>query len=296
MGNSQPTNKTGRKVVQQKLENASKTNILSLREHNLDSLPDQVFLITNLKTLDISSNELKSLSDIGSLKLLKSLNCDDNKLGPGSMEKITSLTKLQILRAGGNTLGRPISDQPKKDRKQNPKPTPMKKSEALPSALPSNLKQIVLDRNYFSTIPPSLLSSKLQKLEKLDLSSNQLVTLPSEISNLSKLEELKLDNNKIAFLPDGIGQLACLKTLSLKNNVISTEGSALFSSKRPQPLPASLFIDTLLIDLNLHGNPMTSTQLNDFEGYSVFLDRRQKVKTKDIYGGAMTSFGVCGLK
>merc|ERR1712154_2414 len=118
MGNSQPTNKTGRKVVQQKLENARKTNILSLREHKLESLPDQVFLITSLKTLDISSNELTSLSHIDRLKLLKSLNCDDNKLGPGSMENITSLTKLQILRAGGNVLGKPISNLPNKNRKK----------------------------------------------------------------------------------------------------------------------------------------------------------------------------------
>lgn len=212
------------------------------------------------------------------------------------MQNITSLTKLQILRAGGNALGKPISNLPNKNRTKHDKTKPMKNLDALPSTLPSTLKQIVLDRNYFSQIPSSLLSPNLKKLEKLDLSCNQLATVPAEISNLSKLEELKLDDNKIISLPDAVGQLTCLKTLSLKNNLISPEGSAVFSANKPQPLPASLFTKTLLIDLNLHGNPMTSTQLNEFEGYNVFLDRRQKVKTKDIYGGAMTSFGVCGLK
>ena len=43
MGNTQPTNKTGRKVVAKKLENAGKTNILSLTEHGLEDIPVQVF-------------------------------------------------------------------------------------------------------------------------------------------------------------------------------------------------------------------------------------------------------------
>ena len=65
--------------------------------------------------------------------------------------------------------------------------------------------------------------------------------------------------------------------------------------KNPQPLPKSLFENTPLIDLNLHSNPLSSTQLNEFDGYKKFLERREKVKTKDLYGGAMTNLDVCGL-
>ena len=43
MGNTQPHNKTGRKVVEQKLENARKTGVLSLSEHKLESCPSPVF-------------------------------------------------------------------------------------------------------------------------------------------------------------------------------------------------------------------------------------------------------------
>ena len=43
MGNAQPHNKTGRKVVEQKLENARKTGVLSLSEHKLESCPNPVF-------------------------------------------------------------------------------------------------------------------------------------------------------------------------------------------------------------------------------------------------------------
>ena len=161
--------------------------------------------------------------------------------------------------------------------------------------LPSALKQLTLDNNFFSSIPLTVLSPSLSKLEKLDLSYNQLAALPAEISHLVKLEELKLDHNMIVALPEAMGMLSKLKTLSLKDNAISVS-STIFTARNPQPLPASLFTDTPLIDLNLHGNRMTSTQLNEFDGFPAFLSRREKVKTKDLYGGAMTNFDVCGLE
>ena len=40
---SKPTNKVGGKVVKQKLDSASKTGVLSLREHKLENIPPQVF-------------------------------------------------------------------------------------------------------------------------------------------------------------------------------------------------------------------------------------------------------------
>jgi len=42
MGNAQPTNKTGRKVVDKKLEHATKTGVLSLSEHSLEQIPSRV--------------------------------------------------------------------------------------------------------------------------------------------------------------------------------------------------------------------------------------------------------------
>ena len=167
--------------------------------------------------------------------------------------------------------------------------------EILPSPLPSSLKQIKMDDNYLSNIPPSILSKSLTKLEKLDLSNNQLASIPGDISYLVALIELNVDDNVIVSLPTEIGTLKHLKQLSLRNNHI-TVVSTTFSDKNPQPLPSTLFTDTPLIDLNLHGNPMTSTQLNQFEGYDAFLKRRQQIKTNTLYGGALTNLDVCGLE
>mmetsp|Transcript_31940 Transcript_31940/g.49005 ORF Transcript_31940/g.49005 Transcript_31940/m.49005 type:complete len:294 (+) Transcript_31940:104-985(+) len=293
MGNagSQPTNRTGKKVVAQKLETAKKTGILSLTEHKLDSIPGQVFQIPNLRTLDVSKNNLKDLSYLSQLKALKSLNCDDNKLAAGTLDAVSELSKLQNLSAGGNQIGKPIpvgaaAASPKKN----------KKTTTILPELPPSLKQLKLDRNHLSSIPRQLVSVKLRKLEKMDLSGNNLAAIPVEISNLIALTELNLDNNSVVSLPDSIGSLTKLKVLSLKNNHIHVTKGVVHSTSNPQPLPRSLFVDTPIIDLNLHGNRMTSTQLNEFDGYPEFLERRQKVKSKDIYGGALTNLDVCGLE
>ena len=112
---------------------------------------------------------------------------------------------------------------------------------------------------------------------------------------VASLTELNLDNNAIVSLPTEVGHLKKLKALSLKNNYIQVK-STHFSESNPQPIPASLFTDTLLIDFNLHGNKLTSTQLNEFDGFGVFMERRKKVKTKNLYGGALVDMSVCGLK
>lgn len=289
MGNTQPTNKTGRKVIVKKLENAQKTNILSLTEHGLDDIPSQVFQIKTLKTLDLSQNKIKHLGDqLAVLKDLKSLNVDQNALVAGSLKAITSLTKLQTLSAGGNKLGTPFPKDPRHPKQPAP--------AALPT-LPVSLKQLKLDANSFSSFPLPIVAQPkcLIKLEKLDLSNNNLAALPVEISNLLALTELNLDNNVIVSLPASIGLLKKLKSLSLKKNQLRVTNKGNFSALNPQPLPATLFSDTLVIDLNLHGNPMTSTQLNEFEGFDKFLERRQKDKSKAIHGGAMVNLSVTGL-
>lgn len=238
------------------------------------------FRIPNLRKLDLSKNKLKSLERLQTLTTLKSLQCEDNQLVAGSLGSISKLSSLQTLRVGGNPLGRPP-------------PPPEQARSPLPSKLPKTLKTLALDRALLSAVPPPVLT--LVKLETLDLSSNHLASVPTGISSLQQLRDLNLDHNVIVSLPDTIGQLSKLKTLSLRGNKISVQ-STVFSDKNPQPLPASLFADTPVIDLNLHGNPMTSTQLNEFDGFSKFLERRQKIKTKDLYGGALTNLEVCGLE
>lgn len=279
MGNagssSKPRNKVGKGVVAHKLATAQKTNILSLTEHKLEEIPQQVFLLTSLRTLDLSKNKLQSLGRVSQLKELKSLNCDENVLGTRSLSTLSGLDKLTTLSLGKNRLMNPANN-------------------SFPS-LPPKLKTLKLPGNQFTSIPKQICDSKLP-LQKLDLSNNNLAYLPPEIGNLVVLTELLCDNNVIVSLPNEIGQLKALKSLSLKNNHIQVNTTQ-FSDKNPQPIPAGLFVDTLLIDLNLHGNnKLTSTDINQFEGFDVFLKRRKSIKDKNLHGGAMVDMSVCGLK
>lgn len=282
MGNTQPKNKTGKKVVAQKLEHAKKTGVLSLAEHKLESCPTQVFQIHKLTTLDLSSNKISALNpNVANLKSLKSLNLEDNKLPPGSLNALGRLSNLQALNCGRNLLG----------RQENPSQV----VDPLPDKLPQGMKQLKVHGNFLSSIPRPIFTSMLVKLESLDLSNNDIASIPEEISGLKNLSELTMDFNTVVSLPSSMGQLAKLKVLSLKSNRISVD-STHWSDTNPQPLPEDLFTKTPLIDLNLHGNPMTSTQLNTMNGYEIFLERRQKVKTSALVGGALTSLDVCGLE
>lgn len=284
-----------------KIETASKTGVLSLREHDLIEIPSQVYELTNIRTLDISNNKLKDLPlKLTTLTKLKSLKCDGNLLPNGSLSPtITKLSNLQIFSAGENKLGQAQRSSPSKNsasnrRGNNHTTTTTTTTISFPS-LPPSLKQLKLDSNHFQSIPLQICDPTLLKLEKLDLSQNNLAAIPSQIANLSSLTELNLDGNCIVSLPEEIGTLGALKALSLQHNQIQVNSTS-FSAARPQPLPAGLFADTPLIDLNLRGNHLTNTQLNEFKGFDKFLERRQNVKSKNIYGGALTDLGVCGLE
>jgi leucine-rich repeat protein SHOC2 len=287
MGNTPPSNKTGKKVIEQKLETAKKIGVLSLSEHGLESLPLQLTTDPNLRklrTLDLSRNKLQSISRLGVLgECMKSLNLDQNNLHAGSVDDIKLLQKLQNLSLARNQIG---SFSP------NLTNVPMS-IEPLP-VLPASLKQLNLSANGLLQVPRSVyaVTINLTKLEKLDLSQNQLCAIPIEFKNLKNLQELNLDNNMIVSLHENLGQLTKLKSLSLRNNKLHVSSALTkFSETNPQPLPKPLFTDTLLIDLNLHGNILTNTQMmNQFEGYQVFLDRRQQVKNK-----TMSNLDVCGL-
>lgn len=264
------------------MENAKKLGVLSLSEHGLDAIPQKVYspdLASKLRTIDLSKNNLDDLPKLSQLKELKSLNVENNKLRAGSLAEVTHLTKLQNLSAAHNELGKFPSELP--GRKCSPDPLP---------ELPASLKQINLASNSLLRVPRSLCSPLLSKLEKIDLSSNELAAIPEELAVLPNLQDLNLDRNLIVSLPDVMGNLKTLKVLSLRDNKLSVK-STLFTANSPQPLPKSLFTETLLIDLNLHGNDMTNTQLNQFDGFQDFLDRRQKVKSKTL-----TNLDVCGLK
>ncbi|KAJ3608083.1 hypothetical protein NHX12_025133 [Muraenolepis orangiensis] len=84
-------------------------------------------------------------------------------------------------------------------------------------------KATVLDLscNNITSLPPEF--CKLTHLVKVDLSKNQLTCLPDDLGNLGNLQHLDLYNNKLSGLPVSFSQLRSLKWLDLKDNPLELE-------------------------------------------------------------------------
>jgi Leucine-rich repeat (LRR) protein len=323
------------------LERAQKLGILSLSEHGLTTIPNEIFeanLAPALKTLDLSKNQLNARQILQqeqqhlllTLVNLKTLNLDYNSPSKGTSKsghggkggsghrcspKSTAAAHstppadwrnwntLQNLSLAGNHLGQ----QP--DQSLGSSSSPAATTPAINSShqqdsilpiLPPSLKSLNLASNQFTRVPGTLLllrQCELPLLQVLNLSDNQLTVLPDEMFVVMPLlQELRLDDNRLTCIPQSMGQtLKQLKILSLRNNqlqMLPTTSTTTASKQMPAaPLPASLFTDTALVDLNLHGNAKLShTLLSSFDGYDVFCERRRLVKQK-----TMSNMDNCGL-
>jgi len=69
---------------------------------------------------------------------------------------------------------------------------------------------------------PDFQPDEYQNTEHLDLSNNQLTSLPSEIGNFTKLQILTIANNQLSSLPPEIGNLENLHHLNLDNNRLTS--------------------------------------------------------------------------
>ncbi|MEH2236000.1 COR domain-containing protein, partial [Nostoc sp.] len=110
-----------------------------------------------------------------------------------------------------------------------------------PEALASlqELTSLDLSFNQLTTLPEALAS--LQELTSLDLSFNQLTTLPEALASLQKLTFLDLSNNQLRRLPEAIARLEQLTSLDLSRNQLTT-------------LPEAIARLEQLTSLNLTGN------------------------------------------
>mmetsp|Transcript_18485 Transcript_18485/g.37553 ORF Transcript_18485/g.37553 Transcript_18485/m.37553 type:complete len:222 (-) Transcript_18485:278-943(-) len=79
-----------------------------------------------------------------------------------------------------------------------------------------NLEEVDLSFNQLATLPPTL--GYLANLCRLYLNENKLEGLPSSIGCLGKLQSLNLDKNNLCKLPPAMCKLSSLTKLALKGN------------------------------------------------------------------------------
>jgi len=88
-------------------------------------------------------------------------------------------------------------------------------------------------------------SYNINTTTKLDLSQNNLTSLPESIGRLTNLQELNLESNKLTSLPESIGRLTNLEFLYLIGNRLTS-------------LPESIGRLTNLVSIQLRQNNLTS--------------------------------------
>nr|XP_025873877.1 leucine-rich repeat-containing protein 40 [Vulpes vulpes] len=170
---------------------------LDISNNRLTTVPASFSSLSSLVRLNISSNQLKSLPvEISGMKRLKHLDCNSNLLETVPPE-LANMESLELLYLRRNKL------------------------RFLPE-FPSCrlLKELHVGENQIEILGPEHLKH-LNSILVLDLRDNKLRSVPDEITLLQSLERLDLSNNDISSLPCSLGKLP-LKFLALEGNPLRT--------------------------------------------------------------------------
>uniref|UniRef100_A0A2I3RBX8 Leucine-rich repeat protein SHOC-2 n=1 Tax=Pan troglodytes TaxID=9598 RepID=A0A2I3RBX8_PANTR len=208
---------------------------LIISNNKLQSLTDDLRLLPALTVLDIHDNQLTSLpSAIRELENLQKLNVSHNKLKI-LPEEITNLRNLKCLYLQHNELTcisegfEQLSNLEDLDLSNNHLTTVPASFSSL-----SSLVRLNLSSNELKSLPAEINRMKIafflcvfQSLEIKNahnsslILDNKLKSVPDEIILLQSLERLDLSNNDISSLPYSLGNLH-LKFLALEGNPLRT--------------------------------------------------------------------------
>ncbi|KAF3846833.1 hypothetical protein F7725_003911 [Dissostichus mawsoni] len=170
---------------------------LLLQDCQLERLPSALLSLTNLRTLDLQHNNLRTLEELLSLAALRRLSC--LRLAYNRVlslpASVAVLRGLELLDLSNNQL------------------------QSLPPALFTlhRLRKLFLAGNLLAVLPAEV--KALQLLTELDLSGNRLEKLPSQLfSSCLELHILNVAHNSLSALPRGVAALSRLCRLDLRSN------------------------------------------------------------------------------
>lgn len=220
------------------------------------SIPPSIGMLSNLKILDLSNNNVKNIpNEIGNLTTLQILNlsqCRYQGQIPSALWKLQSLEKLNL------------SDN-------------FFSHQQFPSEIGmlTNIREFLMNRSQLSgTIPPEL--GNLSQLKGLEFYGNLLTgTIPSSFEKLTQLRKIDVFNNMLEGSVDFITKIPEIEIVHLKANkfsgTISTDIGKLqklrwldisfnsFSGKLPSTLGEIPVLKDLILGTNKFQPPVPSS-------------------------------------
>lgn len=248
----------------------SALHTLDLSSNRFEQFPDQ--LIGNeipLESLDISHNRITQIpTEIDAFSGLVSFDASHNRIKE-CPEGLWLLPQLKEVTLAHNQL----------DSLLIPKP---EEPEGTQGHVVMNLAKIDVSENKLTKI---FIEGDLTYLTHLDLSHNQLSTLPQDLSErCQSVLQLNISDNQFQLLPQAVASLRFLSELSASSNKISlipTEISALTQLRKLDladnsfgQLPPEIGRLPALESLDLGGN----TKLDELPSTIMALPRIQRIK------------------
>lgn len=193
------------------------------------ALPDSFKNLRSLRELDVKYNAISAIDVISELPKLEIMTADHNAISQfnGSFERLRTL-KLNAnpITKFGITASVPTLKL-------------LNLSHAQLASIDDtfhnilNLEQLVLDKNYFVSLPAQI--GNLRRLEHFSIANNSLGELPPEIGCLQELRVLDVRSNNLRKLPMEIWWANKLTTLNASTNIMDSFPKP--ASRPPQPPP-----------------------------------------------------------
>jgi internalin A len=235
----------------------------SILKNRLQTLPIELARLTNLQSLDLSSNDIDEIPEvIGQLRNLQFLDLSNNRLSHFP-DIIINLINIKTLDLRNNY----IDEIPKSISRLKSLESLYLSSNKLstfPSIIAklSNLQLLYLSDNQLSDISSAIII-RLSNLQTLDLSSNKLSYFPNTLIELRRLQFLNLNNNNIREFPELIANLSSLQYLDLGNNGILEFPEPITKLSRLQSLDLSSNYISQIPESIIQLNSIQSLYLNN---------------------------------
>lgn len=189
-------NKCGLELIPQEVYSLDVVE-LQFRENLIESIPDGIAKMRNLRKISFYKNQLTDLpSDFYEIDGMESLDLYYNKLKSIKPE-IANFDSLKILYLSHNEL----YEVPKEIGEM------------------TQLDEFYLHHNHLSSIPDSF--SNLKMLRTFRVNDNNLTNFPPAIHGMSSLEYLDITGNLLETLPVTLLQLAELELFAFERNEIN---------------------------------------------------------------------------